>query len=1740
MTRVTQNELDMSPAEKRALLGELLRKEAARPKTFPMSFAQQRLWFLDQLEPGSASYNISRAARLKGRLNPAALQGALNAIIDRHESLRTNLVSVEGEPVQVVSASSEIELAVVDLGFLPQSERLHEAEVMASAAASRGFDLAQDHLLRASLLRLDDQDHVLMLTMHHIVSDGWSMGVLFREVGVLYEAFCDSRPSPLPELPIQYGDFARWQHEWLQGPVLEAQVGYWKDQLADAPTLVELPTDRPRPAMQTFNGAYLTSSLSKELSRSLNELSRREDVTLFMTLLAAFQTLLFRYTNQEDIVVGTPIANRTRTETEGLIGFFVNTLVMRTDLSGNPDFRELVRRVRDTSLEAYDHQDLPFEKVVEELQPERSLSYAPLFQVLFALQNAPTSDFKLPGLEFESFAFERKTSKFDLSLYASEDAGRVTFSFEYNTDLFDPTTIERMAGHLETLLSEIVADPDQSIADLPLLTVRERQQILTEWNDTNIDYPPQCVHRLFEEQVERTPAAVALVFEDRQLTYSELNRKANQLARHLQRLGAGPESLVGVFLDRSPELVIALLGILKAGAAYLPLDTIYPRERLSLMLGDAQPPVLLTQQRLVEELPQSEAAIIAVDRDWDLIAKESDENLPGLATTENLAYVIYTSGSTGKPKGVQITHRALVNFLSSMQRQPGVSMDDVVLSVTTLSFDIAGLEIYLPLIVGARVVLASREVATDGRRLAEALSVSRATTMQATPATWRLLIEAGWTGNERLNIFCGGEALSPELAHQLLGRGAAVWNLYGPTETTIWSTLAQVQSKGRTVHIGRPIANTQTFILDRHLRMVPALVAGELYIGGDGLARGYLHQPGLTAERFVPDPFSSRPGARLYKTGDLARYLADGNIEVIGRTDHQVKVRGYRIELGEIEATLSAHPLVGQSVVMAAEVAPGEQRLVAYFVAESREKLRDQTEGGLHSQQISQWQSVWNQTYEPAVTSPDPTFNISGWNSSYTGLPVTAEEMREWVDNTVNRILSLKPARVLEIGCGAGLLLFQVAPHTRQFIGTDFSQTALQYLGEQLRKPGRTLPQVSLRQCAADEIEGVEAESLDTVILNSVVQYFPDVDYLLRVLESAAKKLRPGGAIFVGDVRSLPLLETFHASVQLHKAPSSLSRTDLAQRVRRGVDQEEELIIDPALFTALRDRLPQITSVEIHVKRGRHQNELMRFRYDVVLHVGQQEPAIATPQPIDWQRQGLTLQSLRRFLAEDKPDTLLLMRVPNARLTAEIEGYTLIANSEGPGTAGEIRAALREIRNDAAVDPEDLWRLGDQLSYLVDISYQGSDPTGSLNVLFARRPQGHSGVMKMPRLSEPAVAQKSLTHFANNPLRGKQYNALVPELRNHLRAKLPEYMVPHSFVMLDVLPLTPNGKVDRRALPAPSTALAYSRRDLAEPRTEYEFALKRIWENLLNIQPIGIKDNFFDLGGHSLLAVRMMNEIEQTYGRRIPLVSLFQGATIEQLAAILREDTHNPTWPSLIEIQKGNSKPPLFCVSMPNVNALGYVALARHLGADQPVYGLQAQYPEDLEGEHSQAAVDDLATDYLEAIRAVQPQGPYQFVGMCRGAHIAFEMARRLDEAGQQVAFVGILDTWVLENTYNRFLYVEYYARRLRSLLRGKLNTSERNPASSGDSSTKRLANPMHAYFPGSAFQPKTYRGRVSVFRIRKQPLNRIRDKELGWSKLAVGGVNLHYVPGRHGSSVLSEPNVRVLAAEVKKYLGQV
>ena len=900
----------------------------------PLSFAQQPLWVLDQLEPESFAYNERSAVRLDGPLDIGALRSALSAIVERHEVLRTTYgLTDEGEPVQQIGAAVNIDLPVIDISEIAESQRDDAVQRIAAELRERSFDLRNDLPLRLTLVKLSANSHVLVEVKHHIASDGWSSGIFSRELAAIYSALSQGRPNPLGELPVQYADYSLWQREWLQGEVLDRQLAYWKEQLKDIPVL-ELPMDGRRDGSLNRAGAKLSVTLSKSLADRLKALSRQEGATLFMTLLTAFHVLLHRYTGQDDIAVGSPIAGRTRSETEGLIGFFVNTLVLRSKLSGNPTFKELLAQVRETALQAYEHQDVPFEKLVEELKPERDQNHTPFFQVMFALQNVPRGNLEMAGLQATSVEVASSGAKFDIFAAFIERDGEMTLRVEYSTELFAAASIERMLGHFQTLLEGIVAKPERSIDTYPILSEAENQRLLTDRNDTQRDYPDgRCIHELFEACVNQSPEAVALVFENKSWSYQKLNCRANQLARYLRRLGVGRDTLVALCVDRSMEMVVGLLAILKAGGAYVPMDPEYPKDRLEFMLRDTQASVLLTQKRISQIPPDYPGHRVCLDEDRETIARESDENLVREATADSLAYVIYTSGSTGTPKGVMIRHDSVCNFLASMAAEPGLCSNDTLLAVTTLSFDIAGLEIYLPLSVGARIVLASRDVTVDGFRLAAQLSDCGATMMQATPFTWRMLLASGWQGSRELKILCGGEALSEDLASQLAPRCASLWNMYGPTETTIWSSIQRVPENSGKISLGRPIANTQYYVLDRYLNPVPVGVTGELHIGGAGLARGYLNRPELVSEKFIANPFSKYPMERLYKTGDRVRYLPGGEIEFLGRIDEQVKIRGYRIELGEIEATLGQHAGIQQAVVLAREDTPGDRRLVAYVVA---------------------------------------------------------------------------------------------------------------------------------------------------------------------------------------------------------------------------------------------------------------------------------------------------------------------------------------------------------------------------------------------------------------------------------------------------------------------------------------------------------------------------------------------------------------------------------------------------------------------------------------------------------------------------------------------------------------------------------------------------------------------------------------------------------------------------------------
>jgi amino acid adenylation domain-containing protein len=927
----------------------------------PLSFAQQRLWFINQLNPNSPTYNIPIVISFKGCLNLAVLKDSFNEIIRRHEVLRTNFTVVDGQPVQVINQALTLSLTVEDLRSFSDSERTQEAQRLARELAQQPFDLSEQSLLRAKLLQLNDKDYQLIVTLHHIIADGWSVSIFIKELAALYEAFSTGKLSQLPELPIQYTDFVNWQKKWLDCERIQFLLDYWKQKLKGELPVLNLPTDRPRSPVQTFKGSQAKLVLSQTLTKGLKNLSRQQGVTLFMTLLTAFKTLLYRYTGQTDILVGSPIANRNRVEIEPLIGFFVNILVLRTDFSSELSFKELLARVKSTALESYVYQDLPFEKLVEELQPNRDLSYNPLFQVMFVLQNVSISNSSQSDVSISYEETYNGTSKFDLTLFMEDFEQGLVATCEYNTDLFNTDTITRMLGHFQTLLESIVSNPEQCISDLQLLTPPEIHQLLVEWNDTKTDYLQQdkCIHQLFEEQVEKTPSDIAVIFENEQLTYRQLNNRANQLGHYLQQQGVKPDSIVCVCMERSVEMVVALIGILKAGGAYLPLDPAYPQERLAFMLADAQVSVLLTQPHLINELPPHQSKLVCVAQATEFI-DYSSQNLVSQVKPDNLAYVIYTSGSTGTPKGVMNTHRGLCNRLLWMQDTYQLTSSDRVLQKTPFSFDVSVWEFFWTLLTGASLIVAKPGGHQDTRYLAELISQQNITTLHFVPSMLQVFIEEQEHQNCKSikRVICSGEALSFDLQQRFLKSfDAELYNLYGPTEASIdvaaWHCKF-VDNNQRIVPIGRPIANTQIFILDKHLQPVPIGVPGELHISGVGLARAYLNRPELTAEKFIFNPYNdveldktfqlsrlSTPhsNTRLYKTGDLARYRSDGNIEFLGRIDYQVKIRGNRIELEEIEALLEQHSQVRETVVVAREDIPNDCRLVAYIVTHEEARL---------------------------------------------------------------------------------------------------------------------------------------------------------------------------------------------------------------------------------------------------------------------------------------------------------------------------------------------------------------------------------------------------------------------------------------------------------------------------------------------------------------------------------------------------------------------------------------------------------------------------------------------------------------------------------------------------------------------------------------------------------------------------------------------------------------------------------
>ncbi|HEU5374052.1 MAG TPA: amino acid adenylation domain-containing protein [Ktedonobacteraceae bacterium] len=1482
----------------------------AREENIQLSFAQLRLWFLDQLESGNPFYNISAAIRLAGRLQVPILERCFSEIMARHEVLRTSFATLDGKPRQVIAPPMPLDTLLIDLSSLSSETQALAAKQLERAEGKNPFDLSKSPLFRTKLLRLNKEHHILLLSMHHIVSDDWSMEIFFHELSTLYEAFAKGEPSPLPPLALQYVDYALWQRKWFQEGVLEEQLSYWRDQLGDLP-LLQLPIDHPYPPSPTHRGANWSFVIPPDLTRAIRRLCQQEQTTLFMTLLAAFQVLLYRHSGQDDIVVGSPIANRMRSEVKDLIGFFVNTLVFRTRLADTQTVRAYLKQVRQVALDAYAHQDVPFEQIVEELQPERNLIRHPLFQAAFALLNEPVLTQNISNLTWHLLDTDNGTAKFDLTLFMRDEKERLIGTFEYNADIFEARTVARIAEHFCTLLQGMVAAPECKLADLPILTAPERTQLLTTWNATQTAYPSdRCVPELFEEQVRRSPDTVAVSYGDAQLTYHELNRRANQLAHALQKSGVGPEVTVGVCLERSPELITAFLGILKAGGVYLPLDLAYPDTRRAFLLQNAHAAALLTQHGLHENLADYPGPIIYLDTDWAYLESEHTSNPQNTATAANLAYIIYTSGSTGQPKGVAVAHQAIARLVCNTNY---VKLDcaDRIAQASNEAFDAATFEIWGALLHGGRLVGVTKETALNPQALARVLREEYISALFVTTALFNQSIKENPCIFHTLkSLLFGGEAVDPRWVRETLEQGAPerLLHVYGPTENTTFSSWYLVQSvseEAGTIPIGRPLANTQCYVLDQRLQPVPPGVRGELYLGGDGLARGYLGHPELTATYFVPHPFSPEPGARLYKTGDLVHQLADGSIEFQGRVDHQVKLRGFRIELGEIESSLKQHSAVQEAVVIVREDIPGDRRLVAYIVPRPDEIAPQQNvDEDRSNEHIATWQELFDDIYSSSSLEDDADFNITGWNSSYTGQPLPPEHMREWVEHTLEELRAGEPQRVLEIGCGSGLLLFRLAPDSTKYWGTDFSPGALQMVQRHAQKRG--LSQVQLLQRMADDFTGMEEQTFDTIILNSVVQYFPSLHYLLDVLAGALQHIALPGTIFLGDLRNQQLLELFHASIELYKCDNEEFPLDqFHQRIHAQMAQETELLLDPAFFYALQERYPQISEVCIRPKRGRYDNELTAFRYNVQLKIGNKaEVARTGTQWLDWQRTDLSLAALHQQLLTHRPALLALTRIPNARMATERETLRLLSSPEPHlTTVGELRDILHANVRNQGVTPEDLHLLGQELGYLVDVRWSGIETDGSFDAVFWQ-PEASETVRT---LSWPHPAQsRPWSQYANQPLREKlrSTSKLAPQLRSYLQERLSDFMVPSSFVVLDTLPLNANGKVDRRALPQPGQARPLQLVEYLAPRNPVEELLTSIWVDVLSIEQIGVQDNFFEIGGHSLLATQVISRIDDTFQVDLPLRTLFEAPTVEHLAtALISHETRSGQIATIARLQ---------------------------------------------------------------------------------------------------------------------------------------------------------------------------------------------------------------------------------------------
>ena len=1556
-----------------------------------LTWGQFLLWTGQQLAPDASHYHAASLFEMPANLNVRHFQQAFQMLVDRSDTLRSVFVEHEGRTERRVLPNLPYSVEIVD--FCRDSNPSNAMRLWVSRRLTQPINL-DSCLFDSVLLKLDDERFVWYLCQHHIICDAWSMSLVFRKTGEFYAALA-SGAEPKSTVVPSYQVFVETDAAARQSEKGRAAEDYWTRKLGERSEPLAFYGRRGK-ALPT-RAERVSHDLGEHRSARLSAIAQRQDifhknllVTLANILVTSFVAWLHRVCDSETVPVGVPYHNRTTPEFKETPGLFIEVLPLRSTMESTDTFIDLLQKLKAETIENLKHRPYFAQNRLD----------APAYEVMFSYHNAAFGEFSGERVRQEylhpGYAYERVV----LHVHDFDQTGRLHLHFDFDADVFDEVLRERAVAHYLKMLDSFLDNPSQPISDVDLLTEEERR-LLDAWNDTTTDYPrDSTIPTLFDEQVAANPDALALVTTYASLTYGELNVRATRFAHYLREHGAAPDVLIGLCIERSVEMVIAMLAILKSGAAYLPLDAAYPKSRLAQMIEDATPPLIVTERKLREKFPADVASIVAIEDLYEEIAKMAvNSPHPGLLPT-SLAYVMFTSGSTGRPKGVCVTHRNVIRLVKN-SGYACFDSNQVFLCFAPLSFDASTFEIWGPLLNGGKLVIFPPELPALSD-LGRAIEHHGVTTLWLTAGLFHQMVDSELASLRGVrHLLAGGDVLSPAHCRRVVRElpGCALINGYGPTECTTFTTcypMTREEDVDTSVSIGRPIANTRIYVLDSSGKPTTIGTPGELYVGGDGVARGYLNSPPLDAERFVPDTLTGESSSKLYRTGDRVRYLPDGRIEFLGRIDKQVKIRGFRIEPGEIESVLCEHPGVDQAVVVArSDIAHGK-RLVAYIVPD-----RTGSHPVSETEHILQWQSLFDRTYGDGPRTGDDSERFYGWNSSYTRAPIPLDEMREWLQGVVESITRLRPRRVLEIGCGTGLVLERLAPACQEYWGTELSEGVLRFT-RQLISTRPELKHVQLLHRPAHEFGDIGPASFDAVVLNSVVQYFPSVNYLADVLTKAVASVAPGGFVYVGDIRSLPLLEAYAASVAVYGADTRLTRQELRARIRKIVQREEELLIDPEFFAALWGSLPRISNVAVSPKLGKAHNELTRFRYDVILYVEGEVGQAVQPDWTSWEEEKWTDDDWRQFFSTRDTEHFGLHNIPNARLDVERQVLQWLESETDLKTLGDCL----QMRIVAGVDPNELLCQAEMNGWSARLDWTRQNKVGSFDAFFWSGDEGKW-------YGSPGGAySKSWSEYANTPLRIGREETSEKEIRAYLAQRLPDYMIPTVFVMLDELPLSVNQKVDIDALPDPGDVGRPSCTDQArivQARDTVELQLAQVWEWAFGIHPVDVTSNFVDLGGHSLLAVAIVDEIERQFGIHVAPLDLFNHSTIEELARELRYGQSKSSASPLVPIQPRGDKTPFFCVHPGPGTVFCYMELSRHLHPAQPFYGLQA--PELYGDNTSFANIESRAAKYVEAIETVQERGPYLLGGHSSGAVVAFEIAQQLTRRGKEVGLVVAMDS---------------------------------------------------------------------------------------------------------------------------------